>query len=75
LSKATQYLAIGLWLLHFMIWIYVEVVNMQYDQGDLWGLLWWVAAFWLLPVLSILLIVFNWLVNWWRHASGGEDSL
>jgi hypothetical protein len=65
-SKPALYAAIGLWLLHFGLWAYVDAVEMQYDQGDIWGLLWWIVAFWL--------FVLNWIGNWWRRASGGENS-
>ena len=42
---------------HVLAFAYVEATNMLYDQGDLLGLLWWLVAFWVFPLLAGLVLI------------------
>ncbi len=57
-SKAIK-VAAALVVLHFLAAWYVWSTNMSYDQGDLLGLLWWLVAFWILPVFAVLIMLLN----------------
>jgi len=62
-SRKAAITAGALIALHFLAWWYVSFKNMAYDQGDIEGLLWWVVAFWILPVFALLILLINFAVR------------
>lgn len=72
-SRKVVAAAIGLATSHFVVWWYVWYKSIPYDQGDLEGLLWWLVAFWVLPIFACLIIVANFSCRWLTNHS--EDDV
>jgi hypothetical protein len=59
-------------VLHLIAMAYVQATDMPYDRGDAVGLLWWLVAFWVLPVLALIVLagsVGKYLIN---RNNGGQ---
>ncbi len=59
--------------LHFALFALVLNNSVYYDSGGLLGLLWWLAALWVLPILALVILLLAALRRWLqRRDSGGE---
>lgn len=65
-SKRAIYAAAVLIGLHILAYAYVVDQRIQYDQGDLEGLLWWLVAFFVLPAAALLTLAVSLIARWWH---------
>ena len=49
--------------IHFLIGAYVDWRNIEYDTSGLEGPLWWVVAFWVLPIIALLMLAWRIIVK------------
>ena len=65
--------ALVLVALHFALFALVVTNSVYYDSGGVIGLLWWLAALWVLPILALVILLMAGLRRWLqRRDRGGE---
>jgi hypothetical protein len=71
-SRRAAIAAATLVVLHLIATGYVLATDMAYDQGDTMGLLWWLVAFWVLPVIASVVVVVSLFRHFLNLSNGGH---
>lgn len=66
-SKRAAWAAVGLLGAHVIAQAYVVSRHVLYDQGGFEGLLWWLVAFFVLPVFAALTLATSVIAQWLQH--------
>ncbi|HYI39941.1 MAG TPA: hypothetical protein VE053_06450 [Allosphingosinicella sp.] len=71
-SSKAAIAAAALVVLHLIATVYVQATGMAYDQGDMVGLLWWLVAFWVLPVIALIVLAMSLAVHFLSLNNDGQ---
>ena len=71
-SRRAAIAAAALVVLHLIAAGYVQATDMAYDQGDTVGLLWWLVAFWVLPVIASVVLAVSLVRHFLNLSNGGH---
>jgi len=66
-------IAASLIIVHLVLWAYVISQEIQYDQNDLEGILWWIVAFLILPAIAVIVVAISfvaWLIDRAKNSGG-----
>jgi len=66
--------AAALIVLHVAIFGLIVTNSVYYDSGGFMGLLWWLGALWVLPIIAIAVLAIGALRSWLRLRNQQEDS-
>ncbi|WP_144037835.1 hypothetical protein [Sphingopyxis sp. KK2] len=66
-SRNAAYVAAALVAVHLLTHAYVVDQRILYDQGGFEGLLWWLVAFLVLPVVALLTLISSAIAQWLKR--------
>ncbi len=72
ISSKAAIVAGALVILHLIATVYVQATDMAYDRGDMVGLLWWLVAFWVLPVIALIVLAMSLAVHFLELNNDGQ---
>ncbi len=74
ISRAVLRIVVVLVVLHAAIFGLAVTNSVYYDSGGIMGLLWWLGALWVLPIVALAALATDVLRNWLRLRNNREGQ-
>jgi hypothetical protein len=71
-SRRAVVAAVALVGLHLIAAAYVQATDMPYDRNDTVGLLWWLVALWVLPLIASVVSIVSIAKHLLNRNNGGD---